>query len=143
MDDTKNLVIDESNFSQYFFDARKCKPKQGQILAKFTAVAQFIEGQGKRDIINLLKQDKAYQAVQVMKRIHGAKDPDGYRICREICQDFLVMELEDVEKKVYEYTVEYLFYTQREYVPNNQHWETIQVIEYDPETKTYKSRIEI
>lgn len=140
---TEELVIDETNFDSYFFDVRRHKPKPGQVMAKFTAVAQFVGGQGKKDIIKLLKSDKAYQAAQVMQRIHGAKVPDNYRVCRQICQDLLIMKEEEVEAKAYEYIVEYLFYTQKELVPKNKQWETIQVLEYDAETKTYKSRIEI
>ena len=36
---TEELVIDETNFEEYFFDVRKHKPKRGQILAKYTAIA--------------------------------------------------------------------------------------------------------
>jgi len=38
------LVIDQNNFNDYFFDVRKFSPKQGQILAKFSAVAIFGDG---------------------------------------------------------------------------------------------------
>jgi hypothetical protein len=141
----ENLVIDSENFEQYFFDARKHRPEKGQIMAKYIAVAEFVEGQGKRDIMYLLKQDKAYQATQVMKKIHGAVDPDCYRVCREIAEDFMNGKTnEEVEKKSYKFITEYFFYTKREYVPKNDpHWETIQVVDYDQDTGEFKSTIEI
>ncbi len=140
MDD--ELIIDESNFNEYFFDIRFNKPKKGQIMARFRAQADFVEGKGKRDLMDLLKQDKAYQACQVMKKIHGAKEPDCYRICREIAEDLLVMPPEEVETKPYTYLLEYFYYTKREYVPQDKHWETLGMLEYDEEKKTFKSVIQ-
>ena len=147
-EETKNeeeLVITSDNFDQYFFDVRKSRPEKGQIMAKYIAVAEFIGGQGKRDIMYLLKMDKANQASQVMKKIHGAREPDCYRVCREIAEDFMNgMTNEEVEKKPYKFITEYFFYTKREYIPKNDpHWETIKVLAYDKESKEYKSTIEI
>ena len=142
----EEIVIDSSNFSEYFFDVRQHAPKSGQIMAKFTAVALFGEGAEKTDIINLLQQDKAKQAASVMNRIHLAKEPDCYRVCAEICEDLFIhgLTVEEVQKKDYEFVLEAVYYTQREYIPKNDpHWETLDVLEYDEETGEYKSRIEI
>lgn len=141
-----DLVIDESNFENYFFDVRRHRPKKGQIMAKFSAVVDFVEGQGKKDIIYLLKIGKVQQAVTVMQKIHGAMVPDCYRICREICEDLLTLSEEEVEQKAYEYTMELLYYTYRELVPKNDvHWETIGLLnmETDVETGHIKYKIEI
>ena len=137
--------ITQENFGEYFFDVRKNRPKQGQIMAKYAAVAEFVDGPEKRDIIRLIQMDKAYQAAQVMKKIHLAKEPDCYRVLREMCQDLIDgMTEEEVEKKPYEFVLEAFFYTNREYVPKNDpKWETIDLIEYDDETKTFKSTINI
>lgn len=138
------VVIDHTNFNDYFFDVRKHKPKPGQCMAKFSAIAEFVAGREKKDIMMLLKMDKAKQAAMVMQKIHGAKEPDCYRVCREIAEDMLFMSEEEVENKVYEYTLELFFYTQKEYVPKGDpRWETIQLLEFDKETGEYKSRIEI
>ncbi len=137
------MELTNENFEEYFFDARRFAPKKGQVLAKFTAVAEFVGGRGKRDIMDLAKQDKIQQAVQVMKKIHGAKEPDCYRVVREIAEDLLRLSHKEVENKPYEYIVEYLFYTQKELVPKNKHWETLNVIEYNHESGEYKSRIEL
>ena len=141
----KELVIDKNNFSDYFFNVRDHKPEPGQIMAKFSAVAVFGEGPEKTDIINLLVQDKAPQAAAVMQRIHAARVPDNYRVCAEIAEDLLVgLTVEQVQKKEYEFVLEALYYTQREFVPKNDpHWETIQLLEYDQETGEYRARIDI
>ena len=142
----EEIIIDKSNFSEYFFDVRQHAPKSGQIMAKFTAVALFGEGAEKKDIIKLLMTDKAKQAASVMHRIHLAKTPDNYRICAEICEDLFIhgLTVEEVQKKDYEFILEAVYYTQREHVPKEDpHWETLSVLEYDSESGEYKSRIEI
>ena len=112
-----DIVIDSSNFCDYFFDIRLHGPKKGQVLAKFTAVALFGAGVEKQNIIKLLKMDKAKEAAQVMQRIHLAKSPDCYKILREMCEDMANgMTDEEVENKEYEFILEAAYYTQREYV---------------------------
>jgi len=139
---SEEIEITEENFSEYFRDARKFKPQAGEVLAKFTAIANFVPSQAKRDIIYLLKLDKAKEAAQVMNRIHGAKPPWSYRVPRLMAQDLLKKTEKEVEETPYEMLVEYLFWTKKEYVPKgNQHWELLDVLQYDPETKTYKVEI--
>ena len=141
----EQVIIDDSNFHKYFFDVRKNGPKAGQVMAKFSAVAVFGDGPEKRDIINLLKKDKAFQATMVMNKIHCARVPDCYRICREICEDLLSgMSDDEVGAKEYEFVIESMFYTKKEYVPKNDpHWELLTTLKFDPETNTFKSNIEI
>ena len=142
---SEDLVIDHTNFNNYFFDVRKCKPKKGQILAKFCAIAAFGDGPEKRDIIKVLRRDKAEAAAMVMRKIHCCREPDCYRICREICEDLISgMTEDDVAKKEYEFVIESFYYTNREYIPKNDpHWETIEIMKYDPETNTFKSEIHL
>ena len=137
------VQITDENFHEYFFDVRTNKPKKGQVLAKFTAVAEFVDGQGKKDIMYLLSLGKIEQAIAVMRKIHGVRELDCYKMLKEICKDMLTLEASEVEKKVYEFTIQLFFYTQREYVPQSPNWETIQLLEYDKEAGEYKSRIEI
>jgi hypothetical protein len=139
------LVIDHTNFSEYFFDVRKYGPKPDQIMAKFSAVALFGDGPEKRDMIKVLRTDKAVQAAMVMRKIHCAREPDCYRVCREICEDLQKgMTDDEVAKKDYEFVLEAFFYTKREYVPKNDpKWETIDMLKYDPETKSFKAVIEL
>jgi hypothetical protein len=137
--------ITSENFKDYFFDIRQNRPKAGQIMAKFTAIAEFVGEGAKKDMIYLMTLDKAHQASMVMRKIHGAKEPDCYRVCREIAEDMLAGKSEqEIIDKPYEFVIELFFYTQREHVPKNDpHWETIQLMKYDDETKTFKSTIEI
>lgn len=143
--DENGLVIDARNFREYFFDVRQHRPQPGQILAKFAAVAVFGEGPQKRDLLAVLKSGKAEAAAAVMRKIHCAREPDCYRVCREICEDLVGgMSEEEVCKKEHEFVLEAFYYTRREYVPKGDpHWETIDLIHFDPETNTYKSVIEL
>ena len=141
---TEELIIDERNFHEYFFDVRKYGPKEGQVLVKFSAVAAFGNGPHKHDVIKLLKIDKAKQAAAVMQKIHHARIPDCYRVCREMCQDLRAgMTEEHVAMKEYEYVLEAFYYTQREHVPNDSHWETIPLLEFDQKSGAFKSQISV
>ena len=97
------LVIDETNFSQYFRDCRTSRPARGDVIARYTGSAEFIDGQMKRDIIDLLhNRDKAMAATQVMRKLGCATQADSIRICKEICKDLATgMSLKEVEQKVY------------------------------------------
>ena len=54
------------------------------------------------------------------------------------------MTEDDVAKKEYEFVIESFYYTNREYIPKNDpHWETIEIMKYDPETNTFKSEIHL
>jgi hypothetical protein len=143
--DENGLVIDASNFRDYFFDVRRYGPKPGQVMAKFSAVAVFGAGPEKLDLIKVLKTDKARQAAMVMRKIHCAREPDCYRVCREICEDLAKgMSDAEVNKKEYEFVLEAYFYTKREYVPKGDpNWELIDLVKYDPETGTFKVNIEL
>lgn len=142
---SEEVEITAENFTDYFFDVRRHKPQEGQIMAKFSAVAAFGPGQPKKDIISLLKTDKVYQATQVMNKIHCARVPDCYRVCREIAEDLVDgMSEEEVEDKEYEFVLEACYYTNREYVPKNDpHWETLQVLQFNPESGDVTVKIEL
>lgn len=127
-----------------FFDVRIHPPKKGQVLASFRSQAEFIGGPQKLDIIKLLKSDKAFQAVQVMKKIHGVIEPDCYRVCREMATDLLTMTDKEVEDKVYHMVVNYMYYTERENVPTDDpRWELLSLLTWDAERNTFISKINI
>jgi hypothetical protein len=101
------LIIDENNFEQYFFDVRRHKPQKGQIMVKYTAIAEFVDGLMKKNIIDLLHKNKAEAAVSVMRNLGCATEKESIRIVREVCDDLVYgMTKEDVEKKIYKYTLE-------------------------------------
>ena len=134
MDDVE---ITQNNFNEYFFDIRQHKPKKGQIMARYAAIAEFVDGGMKKNIIELLQKDKANSAVKVMRKLGCATEKDSVRICKEICEDMLSgISIQDIEKKSYKFTMEIFYYTQKEHVPKDDpHWSLISIINSDFSTK--------
>lgn len=130
-----DLVIDESNFSQYFRDCRMHRPERGDVMARYSAIAEFVDGKMKKDIIDLLTNydNKALAATQVMRKLGCATENESIRICREIVEDLdSGMTKDEVESKVYKYKMEVIYYTKREYVPENDpHWTVISIANLD------------
>lgn len=120
-------IIDQENFGQYFFDTRRHKPEKGQVMAKYTAIAEFVDGMMKKNIIELLRKDKAEAAVQVLRRLGCAAEEDAVRVCKDMCQDMIDgMTDEEVEQKAYKYKLESFYYTNKENVPTDDpHWTLI------------------
>jgi hypothetical protein len=132
----EDLIIDETNFEEYFHDVRKCRPMQGYIMAKYSAVAELIDGEGKKDILYLLKLNQAHAASAVMRKMYGAIEPDCYRVCREIVEDLMVMTEAEVLKKPYKFILEFFYYVKKEYVPKDDpHWQIIDLINFDDENR--------
>jgi len=124
----EELIITEENFDQYLFDARKHKWEKGQVMARYKAKAEFIDTPQKRNVIDLMKLDKAVPAVQLMVKYHGATRLCAIQVLIEMCNDMLGgMSDDDVAKKPYDMTVEYFFYTKLEHIPKDPHWDCISV----------------
>lgn len=127
----EELVIDQNNFGEYFRDCRVSKPERGDILAKYSAVAEFVDGPMKKDVINLLQKDKALPATQLFRKIGCTSEKEAVRVCREICSD-LISGNTDVEQKPYKYIMEIFYYTKKEYVPvDDPHWSVISLNNLD------------
>lgn len=127
----KETVIDESNFSEYFRDCRNSKPEQDDIIAKYSAIAEFVEGTMKRDLIHMLKNfDMAVAATKIMKKLAFATEKDSVRVCREICEDLSNgLSESEIEKKSYSYEMEMFFYTKKEFIPwDDPHWTSIGIL---------------
>jgi hypothetical protein len=140
------LIINESNFSEYFRDCRVSRPERDDIIACYTASAEFVEGNMKRDVIDLLvNHDKALAAIQVMRKLGGATQVDAIKICKEICKDLIFgMNLEEVEKKPYKYNVEFFYYTKKEFVPiDDHHWSIIGIMNLDEFLDKSNQRLKI
>lgn len=147
---TEELVIDASNFDKYFRDVRKNRPERGEVMARYSAMAEFVDGMMKRDIIDLLmNRDKAIPATQLLRKIGGATEREAVRVCREICEDLASgLTPEEVEKKPYKYIMEFFYYTKKEYLPvDDPHWSLITLNNLDEfldevnENYTIKTRI--
>ena len=81
------LVITEENFDQYFFDVRRHEPQRGQVMACYTAKAEFLDGMEKRNIMSMLQGDGKIEAVmQIMRKLLHANEKDSIRIPREMSE---------------------------------------------------------
>lgn len=121
------LTIDENNFSQYFKEIKNNKPEKDDILARYRSKAILIDGVMKRDLMNLLMYNDSGSALKVMKKLGGAVEEDAIKVLKDISNDLLSgMNIEEVEKKEYEYLYEAFYFTKAEYFPkNNPHWTPI------------------
>lgn len=126
----EELIIDETNFNQYFFDVKRNKPQKGQVLAKYTATAELVDGDLKKDIIKLIKgENKVLAAVKVLEKLGCTSEPEAVRVCKLIAEDMLSgMSDRMVLKKAYKYRFEAFYYAKQEHVPiEDPHWTIISI----------------
>lgn len=126
-----DLVINDTNFHEYFFDVRKYNPKEGQVIVCYTCMADFSKGSEKRQIIDLLGiKDKALAITQIMRKLLFASELDAIRVPLAMARDLLSgKSFLQVEKKRYRYKMEMFFYTYPEYIPQGDpHWISISLI---------------
>lgn len=125
--------ITEKNFREYFFPVGKdYKPKEGQCLACWKATADFIDGWVKRNVIELLvtnKKSGAETAHQIMIKLVSAQQKDASRVLLEMAEDLKTMTIDEVIKKPYRFVIEQFYWTKPEYIPDDPHWSTINVID--------------
>lgn len=131
----EELVITEENFSEYFRDVRVSKPEKGEIIALYSACADLVDGNEKRQIISLLTstEDKMEATAQVMRKLLHASELDAYRVPRMMAEDLLSgMGADEVASKPYRYTLEMFFYAKPECLPKDDpHWCSISVLNID------------
>jgi hypothetical protein len=126
------VEITEKNFSKYFFPVNEHAPQKGQVMARWRATADFVDGWVKRNVIELLCTSKAgaQTAARVMKKIVMATDKDGIRVLREMAQDLVDGKtLDEVAEKPYKFTIEQFYWTQKEHVPEDPHWDIISIVD--------------
>lgn len=131
---SEELIIDESNFEEYFFDVRKQGPKKGQVMAVYTAIAQLVEGNLKRDLIYLLScTSKVKESIILLRKIGLANEEDAIRVCREITQDLKNgLPAVEIEAKPYEYKLQAFYYANHEHVPKDDiHWSFVELKNLD------------
>ena len=131
----EEVEITEHNFEEYFFDVRQYDPKRGQILARYMAKAEFVNGHMKRNVIDLLKTHKnaGNTAPQVMRKLGLALEEDSIKICREMAEDLMNgMSDNEVAEKSYPFTLECFFYAEKENVPvDDPHWDIVSIKNLD------------
>lgn len=121
-----DLVIDESNFGQYFFDVKTHRPKPGQVLACYETAGELIDGQLKWDMIDLLvnTESAGESAPRMLQRVAGAKEEDAMRVVREMADDLLNgLSPAEVAAKPYKFDMQFFYYTEKKYIPDGDpHW---------------------
>lgn len=131
----QELEIDETNFNEHFRDVRVSSPAPGDVVAQYSASAELVEGDEKRQIISLLTgtENKMEATAQVMRKLLFASEIDAYRVPRLMAEDLLSgMTEDDVAKKPYKYTLEMFFYTKPENLPKDDlHWSSISLLNVD------------
>jgi hypothetical protein len=149
MQNLEELEINEQNFNDYFKDVRIHQPEKGDVIAQYTASAEFIDGNEKRQIISLLTstENKMEATAQVMRKLLHASELDSYKIPRQMAEDLLSgMSFDEVSSKPYKYTLEMFFYAKPENIPKEDpHWSMISVLNLgeflDKKEKQIQSRI--
>ncbi len=142
---SEELIINDQNFNEYFYDVRTHQPQHGQVMACYTAIADFIDGPLKRDVLNILEYHDALSVPKIMKKVGCAAERDSYRIPIEMVKDLLSgMPREQVAQKQYRYTVEVFFYTKKECVPKyDPHWSVISIMNLDEFLDANNNRISV
>jgi hypothetical protein len=126
------VVITHENFHVYFSDVKKSKPQKGQVLAKYSAMAELIKGDDKNLLIKMLMEpDKAIAAAKYMQSVLLATEGESFRVSREIAGDIIAEAKKDrnpwkrILSKPYRFQIEAFFYTWPECIPEDPHWECI------------------
>lgn len=125
------MQITKENFNEYFFDTKKHEPKEGDVIAKFSATGEFLESREKTHIIDLLLKDgKILPAIQLMVKIHHAREESAIELLKNMIEDLMNgMTPEEVNKKPYKFYIEMFFYTKPEYIPTDDpHWKYIEIV---------------
>jgi hypothetical protein len=124
-------IIDDKNFKSYFRDVRNNAIQKGEIIAKYTSFAEFVEGNEKKQILHLIQNtDKMNATTQVMRKLLFASELDAYKVPLAMAKDLAEgLSEEEVLKKPYKYKLEMFFYAKAEHVPKDDpHWSIISVI---------------
>lgn len=126
-----DLIIDESNFQQYFKEVGTSKPLKGECMVAYRAMAELHAGDIKEDIVNLLCGEEigAKQAIEHAVKRCKTNYKEAIKLVTEICSDLNAgMSKNLVISKTYEYILEIFYYTKAAYVPkNDKHWEIISI----------------
>jgi len=145
---TEEIVINDDNFHEYFFETRKNRIKPGQVLVRFVVRADFADGMAKNHIIDLILKNKVQAAINAMRLANNAVELDSIRVVKEISADLLAgMSKKEVEEKCYRYTLEKFYYAEPKNVPNDPHWKIIPISNmskiFDKDNNSYEISSEI
>lgn len=104
-------------------------------MARYTAMADFIEGDLKKDVLDLLLRldNAADGCVQILRKLANATEQTAIQLAKSMVGDLMEgLSAEEVVKKPYRYQMELFFYVEKQYVPlNDIHWEVISLRNLD------------
>ena len=126
MDD--GIIIDDSNFEEYFKDASKHRPEKGECLAIFRSMAELVNGDIKQEVILAVTTNEygGQSAVQTLIKKCNMSYKEALRVCKEICQDCTKLSDQEVLDKPYKFLFEKQYYANKDYVPkDNPHWQIV------------------
>lgn len=122
------ITITRENFNEYFHDVRTNQPKRGQVMARYAAVAELVDGELKRDIIDMLCLHNQIESVmKILRKLAGATEQDAIKVPLEMSRDLLTLTPEQVAAKPYPFVCEFFFYTKKEHIPVDPHWSCISI----------------
>lgn len=125
------MTLTENNFTEHFFDVRRQGPRKGQVMARFSAMADLVDDWVKCNMVTLLlKQKKGSESVcKIMANMIGATEKDSIRIPLEMATDLANgMTTQQVLEKPYRFKLEQYYWTTKECVPDNVHWSVIDIL---------------
>lgn len=138
------IEITEANFNEYFHDVRKSQPARGQVMARYAAVAEFVDGSLKRDLIDMLcAHENPETVMKLMKKLGCATDRDSISVPLAMARDLVSMSPEKVAEKPYRFVCEAFFYTLKEHIPLDPHWTCISLKNLDDFLDANDQRIKL
>ena len=108
---------------------RDHKPEHGDVICKYNAVAYFVNGDVKRNIIHqLLNSDNSlHVCLNQMLYLVNARYKEALECLKQMLNDLSAgMTEEQVLMKEYRFVVEMFYYTKPKFFPkDNEHWTLI------------------
>lgn len=121
--------LSEEYFKNKFFPADgKYKPQKGQVLARFRAKADLEGDWVKRNMIDLLTKNLngSSLALKIATKVLSIKEKSAVALVKEMLSDLSSgMQDDEVMEKKYQVVIEQLYWTNPEYVPDDPHWDRI------------------
>jgi len=118
---------------EHFFEVKNNSPKKGQVMARYSAMAELVAGDDKLELIKIIKtSDFPLSIAQFVKQVLHSDELDSYRLPQRISEDLLSgMTEEEVMEKPYRYKIELFYYVEPQYIPDDPHWNTVALLNLD------------
>ena len=123
--------IDWDKFNDYFFLADgKYKPVKGQVLVRYLTMATLEKGPEKETVIRLLSTNPNgfIPAKNFLMKTIFAEEKSCIQLLGAIMEDLTFMSGNDILNKSYKFVLQQFYWTQRKYVPDDVHWQVIDIL---------------